>query len=361
MADPGYRFQQPGTGQFYHQQYNQQNHHRQHLARNGSPVSGGRSAYANDTPSPSRSPVSQAGSHNPYAMYNQNHSQGQNMMMNGAPHQRYMQMGMGQKYQHQSHHQHHGQQSHHHQQNNAGGQGGMGHQHTFSSGTMSNATPHFAPNNLHNGNSSNSHISHEQHPNYQQQVQLVLESRNAFASPHHHCKKDGQVSSKPRTAEPLATEEENGEDGEERNRATSHRLARRQDWDALDCSGQGMRSLSAALFNSYASFLKQLYLDHNQLKTLDPRIGRLRQLEGRDVSSNALTWLPDAIGMLVNLKALRLYDNQLQELPREIGYLFRLEILGIEGNPMLEHQIDDLAEHGTKAVIVQCRESINSK
>ena len=122
-----------------------------------------------------------------------------------------------------------------------------------------------------------------------------------------------------------------------------------------------MRSLSPALFVSYAPFLKKLYLDHNQLKVLDPRIGLLRQLEVLDLSSNALTWLPEEIGMLVNLNSLLMYDNQLQELPREIGYLYKLEILGIEGNPMLEHQIDDLAESGTKAVITQCRESINGE
>lgn len=361
MADTGYRFQQPGAGQFYHQQYNQQNHHRQHLARNGSPVNSGRGVYSNDTPSPSRSPVSQASSHNPYAMYNQNHSQGQNMMLNGAPHQRYVQMGIGQKYQNQSHHQHHNQQNHHHQQNHIGSHSGMNHQHTFSSGTMSNATPHFASSNLHNGGSNHNHISHEHHPNYQKQVQLILESRNAYASPHHHCKKDGGVSSKPRAMDLPAVDTEEESENEERNRATSLVPARRQDWDALDLSGQGTRALSPALFRDYGAFLKKLYIDHNQLKTLDPRIGQLRSLETLDISSNALTWLPEEIGMLVNLKSLLLYDNQLQDLPREIGHLFALETLGIEGNAMLEQQTDDLAEHGTKALITQFRESINGK
>lgn len=169
------------------------------------------------------------------------------------------------------------------------------------------------------------------------------------------------VSSKPRAADLPATEEEQGRDKEERNRATGLQTARRQDWDALDLSGQGTRALSPALFRDYGSFLKQLYVDHNQLKTLDPRIGQLRSLEVLDLSSNALTWLPEEIGMLVNLKSLLLYDNQLQDLPREIGHLFALEVLGIEGNAMLEHQIDDLAEHGTKALITRFRESINGK
>ena len=155
------------------------------------------------------------------------------------------------------------------------------------------------------------------------------------------------------------TEEES--ENEERNRATSLVPARRQDWDALDLSGQGTRALSPALFRDYGAFLKKLYIDHNQLKTLDPRIGQLRSLETLDISSNALTWLPEEIGMLVNLKSLLLYDNQLQDLPREIGHLFALETLGIEGNAMLEQQTDDLAEHGTKALITQFRESINGK
>lgn len=157
------------------------------------------------------------------------------------------------------------------------------------------------------------------------------------------------------------TEEEEHQESEERNRATNLQTVKRQDWDALDLSGQGTRALSFALFKDYGSFLKQLYIDHNQIKTLDHRIGQLRNLEVLDISGNAITWLPEEIGMLVNLKTLLLYDNQLQDLPREIGHLFALETLGIEGNPMLEHQIDDLAEHGTKALITQFRESINGK
>ena len=357
MADGAHRF--PGTGPFYYNQYNQQNHHPRHLTRSGSPVNSGRGSYANDTPSPSRSPVSQASSHNPYAMYNQSHQQGQHVIMNGGQHQRFMQPGAGHKYQQQSYQHHHSQQTNHHPQNQNGAHG-VGHQHTFSSGTLSSNTPHFTPNNLHNGSSGNSQIGGindnfipNQH--WQRQMQLAAESRQAQSAPHHHCKKEGVISRVSKAVDQMPAEEAAEEGEEERNRANTVGEISRQDWDALDCSGQGMRAISTSIF-SY-KFLKKLYLDHNRLSRLDPIVGHLRNLTNLDVSNNQIMEVPEEIGMLVNLKELLLFDNNLETLPYEVGYLFKLETLGIDGNPLDEDLKDHIVRHGTKSLVTHLREN----
>lgn len=358
MADGPYRFQQPGAGQYYYPQHNQQNHHHRHLARNGSPVNSGRGAYPNDTPSPSRSPVSQTSTHNPYGMFNQGHQQQHVMMNGGTGHQRYMQMSMTQKYQHQSHQQHHSQQTHHHhQQNHVGSHGAGGHQHTFSSGTMSNATPHFSSSTLQNGisNNSQSGVSEPVSEHWQHQLQLVAESRQAVSTPHHHCKKDG-VSRVNRGGDQTSADESSGEGEEESNRATTNGETRRQDWNALDLSGQGLRALSISLFSDYL-FLGKLYVDNNRLTHLHPAIGHLRNLTHLDASNNELVEVPQEIGMLVNLKSLLLFDNNLSLLPFEIGHLFKLEILGIEGNPLDEELKDEIVHNGTKALVTHLREN----
>ena len=359
MADGPYRFQQPGAGQYYYPQHNQQNHHHhRHLARNGSPVNNARGGYNNDTPSPSRSPVSQTSNHNPYGMFNQAHQQGQHVMMNGgAVHQRYMQMNMAQKYQHQPHQQHHPQQSHHQQQNHIGGQGTVGHQHTFSAGTISNATPHFAAGALHNGNTnaSQSGVAEPVPEHWQQQLQLAAESRQAVSTPHHHCKKDG-VSRLNKGTEPVPSVESPAEGEEERNRVMTNGEIHRQDWDSMDLSGQGLRALSSSLFSDYI-FLRKLFLDSNRLTHLHPAIGHLRNLTHLDASNNELQDIPEEIGMLVNLKSLLLFDNNISLLPYEVGHLYKLEVLGIEGNPLDERLKEEIVQNGTKALVTTVREN----
>lgn len=363
MADGPYRFQQAGAGQFYYPQHtSQQTHHHRHIARNGSPVNSGRVVYSNDTPSPSRSPVSQATSHNPYNMYNQGHQQGQHVMMNGGHgQQRYMQMNMAQKYQHQPHQQHHTQQNHHHQPNHVSSHAGVGHQHSFSSGTMSNTTPHFAASTLHNGNTtpSQSGVNESVSEYWRQQLQLVEESRQIAATPHHHCKKDG-VTRLSKGIEQSSVEESPGDGDEERNRVLNNGETRRQDWDAMDLSGQGLRALSITLFSDYL-FLGKLFIDGNRLRQLNPAIGQLRNLTHLDASHNELVVIPEEIGMLVNLKSLLLFDNQINSLPYEIGHLHKLEVLGVEGNPLDEEMKEELYQNGTKALVTHLREKTSCK
>ncbi|KAL8842418.1 MAG: hypothetical protein Q9170_000546 [Blastenia crenularia] len=365
MADGPYRYQQPGAGPFYYPQTQPNPHHPRHLPRSGSPVNGSRGTYTNETPSPSRSPVSQV-SHNPYGMFGPNHPQSQHMMMNGAPgHQRYMPMGVINKYQQQNSQHQHGQQQHHphhqQQQNHPGGQGTMGHQHTFSSGTMSNATPQFTPSHLHSGTPNNSQIAFGEaiSEHWQQQLQLAAEARTASTTPHHHCRKEGvsRVSKGPTEVSPEHSPRIGGD--EERNRATANVEIRRQDWDAMDLSGQGLRALAPSLFRDYM-FLGKLFIDNNRLTRLHPSLGQLRSLTHLDASNNQLREVPEEIGMLVNLKALLLFDNNINSLPNEIGYLHRLEMLGIEGNPLDEELKEEIIRRGSKALVTHLRENMEA-
>lgn len=130
---------------------------------------------------------------------------------------------------------------------------------------------------------------------------------------------------------------------------------RRQDWMSLDLGGQGIRSLSYALF-SY-TFLDKLYINHNKLTKLSPAIGRLKSLSHLDVSNNQLSEVPPEVGMLVNLKNLLLFDNNLHLLPHELGALYQLETLGIEGNPLDEELKSHIMQHGTKELITHLREA----
>ncbi|KAI9707475.1 MAG: Glucose-repressible alcohol dehydrogenase transcriptional effector [Candelina mexicana] len=359
MADGSYRFQQPGTGQFYYPQHNQQARHQRHIQRNGSPVSTVRTGYNNDTPSPSRSPVQQSPAHNPYGMYNQGHQHGQHAMMNGGPNRYAMQMNLAHKYQHQTHQQQGPQQLHHQHQHDHGGHNGhtgnVSHQHTFSSGALSNATPRFTPNHLQNGATTNgaTGLSKPLSEHWAHQLELAALSRQA-RTPHHYSKGPGAVSSwlapsdfssvPPRDLEP-----------EHRNRAANDSKTLGHDWSALDLGGQGLRVISSALFFHYA-FLSKLHLNANKVTTLPAAIGRLRNLSHLDISDNQVHELPPEIGMLLNLKTLLMFDNNLQALPYEMGSLYQLETLGIEGNPLGEDQKSVIVDSGTKALITYLRE-----
>lgn len=296
-------------------------------------------------------------------MYNQGQQSGQHVMMNGGHQQRYMQPVIGNKYQHQSYQQPHGQQQHHHPPSQTGGHG-LGHQHTFSSGNLSNATPHPTYTNLHNNHNSNGHgglnENFAQNPQWQRQLQLSAESRQARTLPNHHAKKDGAVSLKSKIIDRFAAEETAEDSEDERSRTVKNgQIGPRQYWTEADLSGQGLRALSPKLFDW--GFLTSLHLDGNQLRYLDPRIGHLRRLTHLDISNNEMTELPEEIGMLVNLKELLAFDNELHTLPNEIGNLFKLETLGIDGNPLDPEYKERIMRDGTKSLITYIRETADRK
>ena len=144
---------------------------------------------------------------------------------------------------------------------------------------------------------------------------------------------------------------------EEQSQPTE-RSVQRQDWHAIDLSGQGLRLVAPTLFKY--SFLRELYLDHNRLQFISPLIGQLRCLEKLDLSSNFITTIPEEIGMLVNLEQLLLYDNSINDVPFQIGHLYKLEVLGLEGNPV-DEVTQKLMDQGTKALVTEIREQISSE
>ena len=354
MADGPYRFQ-PGGGQHYYQHFNHQVHQPRHIARSGSPVNNGRATYSNETPSPSRSPVSQASTHNPFSLYNQ-HNQQHNMMNGVNGQQRYMNMNSHHKFNPPGHQQHHGQQSHQQQNHNTHPtQGGMNHQHTYSSGILSSATPSFTPRNAPNGgaNQNQDDVDEQLPEHWQSQLQHAAEARASLSTPHHHAKKQGATASS-LVKNALPQEEP------QRDRPTiDRRTVTESSWDAMDLSGQGFRCLAIDVFNY--DFLDKLYIDCNKLKVLPPAIKALRNLSLLDASNNELTALPPEIGMLLGLTSLRLFYNQIRSLPTQLGYLFKLDFLGLEGNPLDDEAKDLLYREGTKSLVLHLRDSSESR
>lgn len=130
--------------------------------------------------------------------------------------------------------------------------------------------------------------------------------------------------------------------------------AGRQDWQNVDLSGHGLKSLSPVLFKY--KFLNELYIASNKLTYLPPSIGQLRQLTLLDASHNQLSDLPAELGMCTLLRQLLLFDNHIRTLPYELGSLHLLEVLGIEGNPMDNDLKQEVMDRGTKSLITWLRE-----
>lgn len=351
MAD--YSAYQRGAGQTFYSQHTQ--NIRNLPSRVRSPTTaGGRIPFPNpDTPSPSRSP----GRNSPqqFAMFNQGHGhQGHNAMMNGRTgHQYGMQMNLGKPFQHNQNHQHHAHGHQQHQEHTSGAHGGQyNHQHNISSGGMSNAQPHFAPNHLQNGtpNSVHSGLNKPTSEHYQEQQRAAQTAREMIQS-HSHARIHPSVSKSIVGATTNGMQKE--ADKEERNRPGAPRVEDGKNnlpWTILDFGGQNLKVITPTLFHHY-SFLTKLYLNSNKLTYLHQGIGTLRNLTHLDLSLNNLHYLPPEIGMLVNLKQLLVFDNQLTELPEEVGSLYQLEMLGIEGNPIPDDLKHIVMEQGTAELI----------
>lgn len=246
------------------------------------------------------------------------------------------------KYQQQQQpHQHMDHNLAHVQTSNSSGAMAGAHQHAFS--TVTNATnPYNAPQHAGNGAVAQPASAH-----WQEQLQLCQQTRSN-GSPHHHARSPAH-----RPAPSVSGTKTKKEEEEEKRRAKGN--FPRQDWLALDFSGQGLRAISNALFKY--TFLDKLYLNHNKLGKLPPAIGRLKLLTHLDVSSNNLVDLPVELGMLTNLRQLLLFDNQLTDIPPELGTLYQLEMLGIEGNPIRDTMKQILVKDGTRALITYLREN----
>ena len=227
---------------------------------------------------------------------------------------------------------------------NSSATGAMGgpHQHAFS--TVG------APGNAYNAQQHTTNGANAQPPpaHWQEQLQLCQQSRQA-GSPHHHARSPAH-----RTGPSVSSTKGREKEEEEKRKAKGGSFSR-QDWVALDFSGQGLRALSNALFKY--TFLDKLFINHNKLTKLPPAIGRLKLLTYLDASANSLADLPIELGMLTNLKQLLLFDNQIVVLPPELGTLYQLETLGIEGNPIQDTLKQIMMKDGTKALVTYLREN----
>ena len=287
------------------------------------------------------------------------------MMNGGNGHQRFMQMNMQHKYQHQSHQAHHVQQTHHNQQNHAAQSaqvGSIGHQHNFSGGVASNPSGNFNSGGQQTGspNEDNEDLGELIGEYWPEQQQRAAELRQATQSNHRHSRKPGAVSHTKGSLQPPSSESQRAGDGVEGHRVTMTADGDPEDWTGLDLSGQGLRSLSPRLFQGY-TFLTRLFIDNNKLSALPHAIGQLRSLRHLDASRNQLKALPESIGMLVNLERLDVFDNNIRSIPFQVGHLHRLDFLGIDGNPFDEDLKEILAHQGTRALVMNMRDRTEGK
>jgi CCR4-NOT transcription complex subunit 6 len=375
MAD-GFRL--PGAGYTY-SQHNQ--HHFRHLARNETPPSAVRSIFSTDTPSPARSPDPNSPAQNLYGMFGQGHQPAQHGRVNGGPGGRGMMMynfPHQNTHQQQQHTQHHQALQQDHSSHSATGPV-LGHHTTYSSGVISNATPNFTPQNLPNGHAGTTRGGQAQQINehWAEQLKLHKEAERAHSSMNegqgHHFARikahENNFAKETRSGldsgpsgDKYSTTTNGAQDGETEDRgrpSNVEREMRRQDWNMIDMSGQGLRVLSTSVFDY--TFLHELYISSNKITHLPVAIGKLRHLRHLDASNNQISDLPPELGMCVYLKQLLLFDNNIRTLPNELGSLYQLEMLGIEGNPLQADMKQVVMERGTKALIHHLREQAPGK
>ncbi|KAL2134573.1 hypothetical protein VTI74DRAFT_11467 [Chaetomium olivicolor] len=309
----------------------------------------------------SKTPAHGSASQNTRGMYGQNHQQGHNSRINGAP-GRQQAMPMLYNFQQQAAHPHQAHAQHHQAiQPDHGGHGAgtalMGHS-AFSSGVLSNASPYSASN-LQNGHGSTSRGGQAQQVGEQwaEQMRLYKEAERAHATmteqhqPHFYARLKAAENRGIGGASLAGADAAPSADGEDDRRRpwSLEKSNKRQDWYNLDMSGQGLRVLAPPLF-AY-EFLQELYIASNKLTYLPAEIGRLRQLRHLDASHNLISELPPEIGMCTPLETLYLFNNQIRDLPTELGSLHKLEMLGLEGNPLNSKLKEEFMAGSTKSLI----------
>ncbi len=72
--------------------------------------------------------------------------------------------------------------------------------------------------------------------------------------------------------------------------------------------------------------LRELYLDNNELNSIEAGVGNSQSLELLILNNNNLSWLPDELGNLSSLDLLRVHNNRLLFIPASLGRLNRVEL-----------------------------------
>ncbi|KAL2890592.1 Glucose-repressible alcohol dehydrogenase transcriptional effector [Ceratocystis lukuohia] len=224
---------------------------------------------------------------------------------------------------------------------------------------------HFVNPALQNGHGVRNVAQQPQHitEHWAEQLRLHKESERANATmteqhqPHYYARLRASENKGIAGPPPNANGGKPGDDTDDMRRPLAvEKSTKRQDWNNLDLSGQGLRNLAPALF--HYEFLQELFIASNKISVLPASIGRLRQLRWLDASHNQLTNLPVELGMCTYLKKLLLFDNHIRDLPNELGALHQLEQLGIEGNPLLGEYKQLIMEKGTNALVTSLRENM---
>lgn len=303
-------------------------------------------------------------------MYGPNHQQGHNSRLNGIASGRGMPQMMYNTYgQPQGAHQHHTHPQHHQgiQQDHANhnvATGSINHS-GYPAGLGPNVSP-FTPSNHQNGATAvprGAQAQQQLNEHWSEQLKAFKAAEQAhqtMAEQHQqHYYARTKASENKGIGPPPNTNPSDSVDGEleDRGRPVNFDKALdRQDWLMLDMSGQGLKNVSAPLFDQY-QFLTEVYLSSNHLTSLPPAIGQLRSLRLLDVSHNQLTHLPPELGMCTPLRQLLLFNNLIRDIPCELGALHFLELLGIQGNPLDSDIKAKIMEEGTKEFINYLKEN----
>ena len=184
--------------------------------------------------------------------------------------------------------------------------------HNGYSENLSNSTPHWSPNNMHNAQVN--HSSHPQHnEHWNEQLRLWKDSREVHHASttmkitNHAARQPHKVKQYDASQQDTSAEEEYDDSARPSNQPVE---VNRQEWDGLDLGGHGLVSLSSSIF--MYKFLHEIYMNSNRLTFLPKEIGTLRQLRFLDLSHNQLTELPPELGMCTFLEGLMVFDNQIR-------------------------------------------------
>lgn len=328
-------------------------------------------SYVSPSPRPGSQPSDRGSPGRSFqGMYNARHQPGPNSQLNGGPNAASRQLPL---YNHPSNALHQYHPTHHQgiQPEHTGHGGSMGHASGYSSGVIPNASP-YSSNTIPNGHPGTTRGGQAQQITEEWAMQLRLhkdaERSNSTMTEQHQGHYFARMKAAenrgigPSIAAPTTSTIVDGGDDESgvRRPHMVEKTDQRQEWFNMDMSGQGLRNLSAELFDHYA-FLKELYLASNKITHVPSAFGQLRNLTLLELSHNQIAEIPAELGMCTSLKQLFLFDNQIRVLPFELGSLFHLEVLGIEGNP-LDHDMKQLLiENGTKSLIAHLREQAPGK
>lgn len=101
----------------------------------------------------------------------------------------------------------------------------------------------------------------------------------------------------------------------------------------LNLASKKLTALPESIFQ--LKHLQKLRLAFNRdLKSLDPRIGKLKNLQYISLHSCGLTTLPKEIGSLPNLETLIVESNKITSIPAEIGNLAKIKELKLSYNKL---------------------------